>query len=316
MIEIIFLPDLLSLRLQMEEIIKCEAPGDWCELIGVKSYHPLVAAINYAEIKEYCNPKGLCAEYYAVSLYRGNTDCGVRYGRNMYDYQDGTLFFAAPGQVARFTEYGKRYRPEKDCLSILFHPDYIRNTSLAEKISSFKFFNYELHVALRLSDSEIEDVKRCFENIEKELKRPADAHSKDIICSAIEMLLYYCCRFYNRQFISNRNNKDILSRFESLLYEYFNSGNKHLGLPTVKYFADKLKFSPDYLSSLLQKETGKNAQEHIQFRLIESAKDKLLRSDKTISQIAYELGFEYPQYFSRLFKKKVGVSPSKYKSMI
>lgn len=300
----------------MEGIIKCETPGDWCSLIGVRPKHPLVSVINYADIKQYSNPQGLCCAYYVVSLYRGNTDCGVRYGRNMYDYHDGTLFFTAPGQIVSFTEYGHVYQPEENCLSLLFHPDYIRNSSLSEKMPSFKFFNYEVHEALHVSDSEIEDIKRCFETIDKELGQRVDAHSAEIVCSAIELLLKYCCRFYDRQFISRHNeNIDLLSRFESLLNDYFYSGNSRSGLPTVKYFAEKLSLSPDYLSALLQKETGKNAQEHIQYRLIELAKDKLHQSDKTISQIAYELGFEYPQYFSRLFKKKVGVSPNEFKAM-
>ena len=302
--------------MNVKGIIKCETPVEWCNRIGVKAYHPLVAVIDYASVKEYCNPKGLCSGFYIISLYCGETTCGVKYGRNMYDYRDGTLFFTAPGQVVTFTEYGQVYQPEENCLSLLFHPDFIRGTALADKISRYRFFNYEVHEALHLSDSEIEDVRRCFDCIDKELKQRIDGHSTTIVCSAIELLLNYCTRFYDRQFITRHNsNLDALSRFEVLLNDYFSSDNKERkGLPTVKFFADKLNFSPDYLSSLLQKETGKNAQEHIQYRLIETAKDKLHQGDKTVSQIAYELGFEYPQYFSRLFKKKVGVSPNEYKT--
>ena len=296
-------------------IIKCETPIEWCDRIGVRAYNPLVSVIDYARVKEYCNPQGLWSGFYIISLYCGETTCGVKYGRNMYDYRDGTLFFTAPAQVVTFTEYGQVYQPEENCLSLLFHPDFIRGTALADKITRYRFFNYEVHEALHLSDSEIEDVRRCFDCIDKELKQRIDGHSTTIVCSAIELLLNYCTRFYDRQFITRHNsNLDALSRFESLLNEYFSSDNKERKrLPTVKYFADKLNFSPDYLSSLLQKETGKNAQEHIQYRLIETAKDKLHQGDKTVSQIAYELGFEYPQYFSRLFKKKVGVSPNEYK---
>lgn len=303
--------------MNVKGIIKCETPVEWCYRIGVKAYHPLVAVIDYARVKEYCNPQGLCCGYYVVSLYSGDTACGVKYGRNMYDYRDGTLFFTAPGQIVSFTEYGRVYQPEENCLSILFHPDFIRGTALADKIADYRFFNYEVHEALHLSESEIEDVRRCFECIDKELKQRIDDHSTTIVCSAIELLLNYCTRFYDRQFITRHNsNLDTLSRFEALLNEYFSSENKERkGLPTVKYFADQLNFSPDYLSSLLQKETGKNAQEHIQYRLIETAKDKLHQSDKTVSQIAYELGFEYPTYFSRMFKKKVGVSPNEYRAV-
>lgn len=301
--------------MEVKGIIKCEIPGEWCTRIGIKTYNPLVSVIDYSRVKEYSNPQGLCCGYYVVSLYSGDTTCGVKYGRNMYDYRDGTLFFTAPGQVVTFTEYGRVYQPEENCLSLLFHPNFIRGTMLADRIAGYKFFNYEVHEALHLSCSEIEDVKRCFEIINNELKQRLYQHSISIVCAAIELLLNYCTRFYDRQFISRHNsNMDILSRFEALLNEYFSSIQKgRKGLPTVKYFADKLNLSPDYLSSLLQKETGKNAQEHIQYRLIEIAKDKLHQSDKTVSQIAYELGFEYPQYFSRLFKKKVGISPNKYK---
>lgn len=303
--------------MNVKGIIKCETPVEWCNRIRVKAYHPLVAVIDYARVKEYCNPQGLCCGYYVVSLYSGDTACGVKYGRNMYDYRDGTLFFTAPGQIVAFTEYGRVYQPEENCLSLLFHPDFIRGTALADKITGYRFFNYEVHEALHLSESEIEDVRRCFECIDKELKQRIDDHSTTIVCSAIELLLNYCTRFYDRQFITRHNsNLDTLSRFEALLNDYFSSAHEERkGLPTVKYFADKLNFSPDYLSSLLQKETGKNAQEHIQYRLIETAKDKLHQGDKTVSQIAYELGFEYPQYFSRLFKKKVGVSPNEYRAV-
>lgn len=300
-----------------EGIITCETPVEWCKRIGVRSYSPLVSVIDYASIKEYSNPQGLCCGFYIVSLYCGDTACGVKYGRNMYDYRDGTLFFTAPGQTLMFTEYGQVYQPKENCLSLLFHPDFIRGSALADKMTAYRFFNYEVHEALHLSESEIEDIKRCFESIDKELKQRIDTHTATIVCSAIELLLNYCTRFYDRQFITRHSgNMDILSRFEVLLNEYFSYNMQNrIGLPTVKYFADKLNFSPDYLSSLLQKETGRSAQEHIQYRLIEIAKDKLHLSDKTVSQIAYELGFEYPQYFSRLFKKKVGLTPNEYKSL-
>lgn len=298
-------------------ILVCETPIEWCDRIGAKSFNPLVSVVDYAGIKDYSNPQGLCCNFYIVSLYCGDTNCKVKYGRNIYDYHDGTLFCTAPGQILTYTDYNQVYQPKENCLSLLFHPDFIRGCALADKMSNYRFFNYEAHEALHLSDLEIEDIKRCFENIDKELKQRIDAHTTTIVCSIIELLLNYCNRFYDRQFITRHSsNIDILSRFEILLNDYFSSNQKDIiGLPTVKYFADNLNFSPDYLSSLLQKETGKNAQEHIQYRLIEIAKDKLHQSNKTVSQIAYELGFEYPQYFSRLFKKKVGISPNEYKSM-
>ena len=202
-------------------------------------------------------------------------------------------------------------------MALLFHPDYIRGTNLAKNINCYKFFSYEVHEALYLSETELEDIHACFQHIEKELKKRPDDHSTTIICSAIELVLNYCDRFYNRQFTTCPNpNRDVLSRFERLLNNYFSVSQRSAsGLPTVKYFADKLNFSPDYLSSLIKKETGLNVQEHIHYKLMETAKNHLCCSDKNISQIAYELGFEYPQHFSKLFKNKVGVTPSQYRQM-
>ena len=301
----------------MSEITRYETPWEYCGAIGVKSLHPLVSVIDYSGVKEYRNPQGLCCGYYVVSFYCGDTDCGVRYGRNMYDYQDGTLFFTAPGQVLSFSNYGKAYQPKENCIALLFHPDYFRGTDLAKNISRYKFFSYEVHEALHLSETEIDDIRICFHAIEKELKQRPDHHSTTIVCTAIELLLNYCNRFYDRQFITRHNAyMDVVSRFEMLLNDWFTSlQNGTQKLPTVKYFADELNFSPDYLSCLIKKETGKNIQEHIHYKLTEAAKDRLCFNDKSISQIAYELGFEYPQHFTRLFKSKVGVTPSEYRQM-
>ena len=301
----------------MSEITRYETPWEYCGAIGIKPLHPLASVVDYSSVKEYRNPQGLCCGYYVVSLYCGDTDCGVRYGRNMYDYQDGTLFFTAPGQVLSFSNYGKAYQPKENCIALLFHPDFFRGTGLAKNISRYKFFSYEVHEALHLSETEIDDIRLCFHSIEKELKQRPDHHSTTIVCTAIELLLNYCNRFYDRQFITRHNAyMDVVSRFEMLLNDWFTSlQNGTQKLPTVKYFADKLNFSPDYLSCLIKKETGKNIQEHIHYKLIEAAKDCLCFNDKSISQIAYELGFEYPQHFTRLFKSKVGVTPSEYRQM-
>ena len=300
----------------MNEITRYETPWEYCAAIGIKSQHPLVSVIDYSCVKEYRNPRGLCCGYYVVSLYCGETDCGVRYGRNMYDYQDGTLFFTAPGQIVTFSNHRKAYQPKENCIALLFHPDYFRGTDLAKHIGRYKFFSYEVHEALHLSETEMEDIRICFHSIEQELKQRPDRHSATIVCTAIELLLNYCARFYDRQFITRHPaNLDVVSRFETLLNDYFVARHSTDGLPTVKYFADKLNFSPDYLSCLVKKETGRNIQEHIHYKLMEVAKDCLCFNDKSISQIAYELGFEYPQHFSRLFKSKVGVTPSEYRQM-
>lgn len=299
-----------------EEILRCEIPSEWCARIGVEARNPLVAVIDYARIGGYSNPPGLCCGFYVVSLYYGDTTCEVRYGRNIYRYRNGSIFFTAPGQILSFSEHGKTFQPEENCITLLFHPDFIRGTHLADKMTSYRFFNYEVHEALHVTDEEMGNVRRCFESIDRELKRPADANTPEIIASAIGLLMSYCTRFYARQFDARRSrNADVLSRFEALLNDYFSpSRERKNGLPTVRYFADKLRLSPDYLSSLLQKATGKSAREHIQYRLIETAKDLLHHTDKTVSEIAYELGFEYPHYFSRLFRKKTGLTPAAYRS--
>lgn len=297
------------------DITRYETPRDYCAAIGTKSLHPLVTVIDYSAVGRYSNPQGLCCGYYVVSLYCGDTDCGVRYGRNTYNYQDGTLFFTAPGQVVSFSTYGKAYKPHYNCIALLFHPDYLRGTGLAGNISRYRFFSYEVHEALRLTKTEIEDIRDCFHCIVKELRRRPDNHSATIVCTAIELLLNHCDRFYDRQYIARHNvGTDVLSRFETLLDDYFTTlPSDACGLPSVKYFAGKLNLSPDYLSCLIKKETGRNMQEHIHYKLMEAAKDRLCLSDRSISQIAYELGFAYPQHFSRLFKSKVGVTPGEYR---
>lgn len=212
------------MKYKNKEIITCETPMEWCQRIGIKSYNPLVSVIDYSQIREYCNPQGGCFGFYVVSLYCGDTTCSVKYGRNVYDYQDGSLFFTAPKQYITFSEYGQIYQPEENNLSLLFHPSFIRGTALADKMAGYKFFNYEVHEALRLSMSEIDDIKRCFLCIDKELKQGIDPHTTNIVCSAIELLLNYCTRFYDRQFITHHGrNLDILSRFEVLLNDYVSS---------------------------------------------------------------------------------------------
>ena len=198
---------------------------------------------------------------------------------------------------------------------LLFHPDLIRGTSLGQNIKNYSFFSYEVNEALHLSEQEKEIVTDCIHKIQIELEHAIDKHSKQLIVRNIELLLDYCMRFYERQFITrNQVNKDIIVRFEHLLDEYF-QGQVALteGLPSVKYFADKVCLSPNYFGDLIKKETGKTAQEYIQCRIIELAKERILEGSQTVSQIAYELGFQYPQHFSRLFKKHVGYTPNEYK---
>jgi AraC-like DNA-binding protein len=200
---------------------------------------------------------------------------------------------------------------------LFFHPDLIRATSLNEKLKNYSFFNYEVSEALHLSDKEKNILSECIEKIQTELLENIDVHSQNIIVSTIELLLNYCSRFYGRQMITrSQTNKSIIAQIENILNSYFaETKAKEQGLPTVKFLADNVNLSPSYLSDLLKKETGKNAQEHIHFYLIEEAKNYLINTEKNINEIAYCLGFEYPQYFNKLFKQKTGKTPMEYRSL-
>ncbi|WP_317191319.1 helix-turn-helix domain-containing protein [Flavobacterium agrisoli] len=201
-------------------------------------------------------------------------------------------------------------------MALLFHPDLIKGRTLGKQMSQYSFFSYDSHEALHLSLKEQQIIKDLFEKLEYELNQSIDKHSKNIITNNIELLLNYCVRFYDRQFITRENiNTDILSKFENLLNTYFTNTAKEIGLPSVGYFADQLHLSPNYFGDLIKKETGKTAQEHIQLKLIDFAKERIFDTDKSVSQIAFELGFKYPQHFNRMFKKNTGYTPIEYRSL-
>ncbi len=199
----------------------------------------------------------------------------------------------------------------------MFHPDLIRGTSLGQHIKDYSFFSYEVHEALHLSEKELDVVLECFKKIEFVLQQSVDKHSKHLIVSNIELFLSYCLRFYDRQFITRDNiNSDVLTKFESLLNSYFESENPiKLGIPTVAYFADQLHLSANYFGDLIKKETKKTALEYIQLTIIDAAKEKIFVPGKSVNEIAYELGFKYPQHFSRFFKHHVGYSPNEYRQL-
>ncbi len=298
----------------MEGICKFNTIDEYNKIMGVETLHPLVTIIDFSKTSHNGDyPEGHSFGYYSVFLK--DMKCGdMKYGRNYYDYQEGTLVFLAPDQVVKIEN---RLPHQPKGWALMFHPDLIRGTSLGRMMKDYTFFSYDVFEALHLSEQERQVVLECFGNIASELNHSIDKHSQRLIVSNIELFLNYCVRFYDRQFIIRKHvNSDILSRFEELLTNYFNSElPQKKGLPTVKYCADNLHLSANYLGDLLKKETGKSAQEHIQLRLIEAAKEKMFEKDKSVSQIAYELGFEYPQYFSRLFKKRVGMSPNEYRTM-
>ncbi|RYZ50761.1 MAG: AraC family transcriptional regulator [Sphingobacteriales bacterium] len=283
--------------------------------------HPLVSIVDFSRMKpepSERNPEteALTFDFYLVFLKEDNQHCEIRYGRNKYDYQAGTLVFIAPGQVVSIKEDGPDYKPSGHAL--LFHPDLIRGTSLGQHIQDYTFFSYNVHEALHLSAPEKQVVLDCLHKIEFELKQSIDKHSKRLIVSNIELFLNYCTRFYDRQFISrDYQNNGVLEKFNSLLNDYFNSDKpQELGIPSVGYFADELHLSANYFGDLIKKETGKTPQEHLQAKLIDVAKEKIFAPGKTVSEVAYELGFKYPQHFTRFFKQHVGNTPNKYRSSL
>ena len=290
--------------MQMETVSEHDA------FYNQENMHPLVSVIDFTGTAPKVYASRMSFGFYAV--YLKDVKCGdIKYGRHTYDYQDRTLVFVAPGQVIH-VDISEEYKPSG--FALLFHPDIIRGTSLGKHIGDYTFFSYQSREALHLSEKERKIVLDCFGKIKYELEQGTDKHSKTLIASNIELFLNYCRRFYDRQFISRADvNKDTLEKFETFLNEYFRSDKpKTIGLPSVTYCAEQLHLSPNYFGDLVKKETGKTALEYIQLKVIDMAKEKLLSHNKSVSEIAYELGFKYPQHFTRLFKQHVGYTPKEY----
>lgn len=277
--------------------------------------HPLITIIDYSKVDftQYSNIR-VSMGFYTI-MEKNLCPGEMRYGRNYYDFQEGSLFFMAPNQVVSMED------PEETediyGWGLVFHPELIRGSSLSAKMKDYNFFSYNVYEALHLSEKEKGKLYEIVQDIQAELEQNIDKHSKTLIVSTLELLLNYSNRYYDRQFITrSESNKDIIADFEGMLGAYFVSEELlSQGFPSVKYFAEQLHLSPNYLSDLLKKETGKNGTEHIQIHVVELAKDRLLSSSVSVSEIAYDLGFEYPQYFSKLFKKNTGQTPAEYRNL-
>ena len=295
----------------MEEIIQLNSVSDYNQLRGAETLHPLVTVLDLSTLKTH-PPHTIYFGLYAVFLKELN--CGeLRYGRTHYDYQDGTLVFIGPGQTIAVEKKAKPL-PARGW-ALLFHPDLIRGTSLGKRMHEFSFFSYDVTEALHLSEKERLLVMDCFAKIRYELEHAIDKHSRTLIASNIELFLNYCIRFYDRQFITRDTpHRGVLARLETVLHEFFFSGKTPEGLPSVGWCAGQLHLSPNYFGDLVRKETRVSAQEYIQSRVMDIAKEKILDPGKSISEVAYELGYKYPQHFTRVFKQHVGKTPLAYRA--
>lgn len=276
--------------------------------------HPLISIINYGEAR--FDPKdfehGMKTDFYKIS-FKTDFHGKIRYGQGYYDFEEGGMSFVSPGQVLILNHEESGYSG----MSLYIHPDFMRSYSLSQKIKKYGFFSYSAAEALYLSEKEKTTMLEIFAYIQSELEERIDQFSQDVIISQIELLLTYSNRFYNRQFITRKPaTHDLISTMEEVLDHHFEAENGVNGLPTVEFLASQLNLTPRYLSDMLRHYTGQSAQQHIHEKLIEKAKEYLSEPQFSVSEIAYQLGFEHPQSFSKLFKNKTKQTPNEYKQSL
>ena len=304
----------------MNEILNIESIDCFHKILGLTPpNHPLISIISdkeslgRADFDEALFNVRFSTKMYAI-MYKDNISGSLSYGRNTYDFQEGTLIFVQPGQVLKTPD--KSEVMGKRGWTLLFHPDLLHNSNLATKMNTYNFFSYESNEALHLSNKEKVFVAGVIEQIKGEIAQNLDQHSQKLIVSNLELFLNYALRFYDRQFFTRTKvNSDYVTSFEKALNQYFENGQAKIhGIPTAVYFGEQLKLSPNYLSDLLKRETGKGIKEYTDEYLIAKAKILLLNSTISVSELAYELGFAYPQSFTRLFRKKTGHSPKDFRT--
>lgn len=297
----------------MENLRRFETIHDYNEFNNNDTLHPLVSVVDLSK----ADPRTASNMYFGFyTIFLKDVKCGdLKYGRATYDYQEGTLVFIGPGQVVTVDSSREVYQPKG--YALIFHPDLIHGTALGKHMQEYAFFGYQSNEALHLSKRERELILDSFSKINFELEHPIDKHSKRLIVSNIEILLNYCIRFYERQFVTREKvNLGILERLELLMNDYYHSEKPQvLGLPTVAWCAAELHLSAGYFGDLVKKELGKTAQDYIQSKVIEYAKELIFDQQKSVNQIAFELGFKYPQHFTRLFKQRVGKTPVEYRGV-
>lgn len=301
----------------MTNFLKVKSISEVNHLVGLpKPLHPLITIVRkWPQVEfDHENVK-IISELYTLSL-KGKMEAGAfQYGRSTYDFEEGTLVFMAPHQALSFSAPVREI--DDTGWTIIFHPDLIRKSELGTKIREYTFFDYDINHALHISEHEKETLRQLVERIEAELQRNIDKHSQDLIVANLSTILKYCLRYYERQFYTRTNqNKDLIVRFEEFLKTFFDSDNlANTGMPSLQQCGEALNMSGSYLSDLLRIETGRCAKDHIHAYLIEKAKTKLLNSNYPINEIAFSLGFTYPQHFSKLFKAKTGFSPTDYRTL-
>ncbi len=299
-----------------KQIKRVKSIGEFHKLKGLpQPKHPLISVIDYSSIEcvKEIQAKNWIFNFYNISIKRG-VNAKLKYGQQQYDFDEGVMFFISPNQVFGIEPIANQTEKRTGWM-LLIHPDFLLHTTLANAIKKYEYFDYTVNEALFLSEKEEEILKDIIKNIEHECNENIDKFSQNIIISQIETLLNYSERFYQRQFITRKNtNHQVLDKLEQLLSGYFDNSNlMKNGLPTVQEIAKTLHVSPNYLSSLLKLLTGKSTQQHIHEKLIEKAKEKLSTTNLSVSEIAYELGFEYSQSFSKLFKTKTALSPIEFR---
>lgn len=300
-----------------EDIFYINSISELHKLLGFpKPSHPLISILDVSQLQ--IGPqwvgKKLVTDLYSIALK--DASCGLDYGRNSYDFNEGVLIFTAPNQV--ISTQKEQQLNEIHGWMLFIHPDLIRNTDLGKRMDNYGFFSYDVYEALHLSDAEQNTLNECVKLIQIEIDERIDNHSQRVIVSTLELLLNYSLRYYERQFNTRTaQNIDVVSQFETLLKGYYKEGKfEDQGTPPIDYFTEAIHLSPHYLSDLLKKETGLSIKDHINHFIIEKAKMLLLSDSDAISGIAYKLGFNYPHYFSRLFKSKTGLSPNEYRNKV
>lgn len=291
-------------------IINLNSIDTYNKLYGLKTLHPLVTVIDLKKATKAVNHIRMNYGVYALFLKNGSK-CSIRYGRRQYDYQEGTVVSFSPGQIIDVEMEEDEIAP--DVIGLMFHPDLIYGTPLAEKIGEFRFFDYSEMESLHLSEDERSKFLYCLDMIREELEHPVDNHSAALLSANIQVLLEYVFRFYDRQFITRHKvNSDVVAQFHRELKMYYKTDNS-VSIPTVSFFADKACLTPNYFSDLIRKETGMTPKDIITRHIIAHAKQLLVKSTDDVAHVAYTLGFEYPAHFSRLFKRVAGLTPTEFR---